>query len=284
MAAQKHSGLLDAFSFAVILYRPFGSSVKFVNQETVSFPEGEMAMRRILLGSFPFLLLCAVMASAQSGGATGTWDASLTSPQGSFNVKLILKQEGEKVTGVVRGQRGDTPVEGTNNGKEITLKYTIKFQDNDLPITLTGAYEAASIKGSADYGGMAQGEFSAKRAAADAGPAPAKPPANSAPANNASDISGEWLFQVETGAGTGSPNFTFKQEGEKLTGQYKGAFGEAPLTGTFKDGKIAFTIKVDAQGQQLTINYTGTLEKDGTMKGAVDLGEVGSGTWTGKRK
>jgi hypothetical protein len=243
-----------------------------------------MAMRKILWGSFPLLLLCAITASAQSNGATGTWDASLTSPQGAFNVKLILKQEGEKVTGVVRGQRGETPLEGTNNGKEITLKYTIKFQDNDLLITLTGALDATSIKGSADYGGMAQGEFSAKRAAADAGTPPAKPPASPAPGNNSSDISGEWAFQVETGAGTGSPTFTFKQDGEKLTGQYKGAFGEAPLTGTFKDGKIAFTIKVDAQGQQLTINYTGTLEKDGTMKGTVDLGDVGSGSWTGKRK
>ena len=138
-------------------------------------------MRKTLWGSFPFLLLCAITASAQSAGATGTWDASMTSPQGPFNVKLILKQEGEKVTGVVRGQRGDTPVEGTNNGKEITLKYTVKFQDNDLPITLTGVFDAASIKGSADYGGMAQGEFNAKRAA-DTSAAPAKPPATSAPA------------------------------------------------------------------------------------------------------
>ena len=240
-------------------------------------------MRKTLWGSIPLLLLCAITASAQSAGATGTWDASLTSPQGSFNVKLILKQEGEKVTGVVRGQRGDTPVEGTNNGKEITLKYTIKFQDNDLPITLTGAFEATTIKGSADYGGMAQGEFNAKRAA-DTSAAPAKPPATSAPAGNSTDISGEWAFQVETAAGSGSPTFTFKQDGEKLTGQYKGAFGEAPLTGTFKDGKIEFTIKVEAQGQQVTLKYTGTLEKDGTMKGNVDLGDVGSGTWTGKRK
>jgi len=240
-------------------------------------------MRKILWGSFPFLLLCAITVSAQSAGATGTWDASLTSPQGSFNVQLVLKQDGEKVTGVVRSQRGEVPLEGTNNGKEITLKYTIKFQDNDLPITLSGSFEAASIKGSADYGGMAQGEFTAKRAA-DAGAAPAKPPTTSAPANNASDVSGEWQVQVETGNGTGSPTFTFKQDGEKLTGQYKGAFGEAPVTGTFKDGKITFTIKVDAQGQPLTINYAGTLEKDGTLKGTVDLGDVGSGTWTGKRK
>ena len=56
------------------------------------------------------------------------------------------------------------------------------------------------------------------------------------------------------------------------------------MTGTFKDGKIEFTIKVEAQGQQLTLKYAGTLEKDGSMKGTVDMGDVGQGTWTGKRK
>jgi len=40
------------------------------------------------------------------------------------------------------------------------------------------------------------------------------------------NVTGAWLFQVETPNGTGSPTFNFKQEGEKLTGQYKGAFGE----------------------------------------------------------
>jgi hypothetical protein len=98
------------------------------------------------------------------------------------------------------------------------------------------------------------------------------------------NVTGAWQFQVETGNGTGTPTFNFKQEGEKLTGQYKGAFGEAPLTGTVKDNKIEFSLKVEAQGQALTLTYAGTIEKDGTMKGTVSLGEVGSGTWTGKRQ
>jgi len=98
------------------------------------------------------------------------------------------------------------------------------------------------------------------------------------------NVTGAWQFQVETPNGTGSPTFNFKQEAEKLTGQYKGAFGEAPLTGTVKDNKIEFTLKVEVQGQALTLTYTGTIEKDGTMKGTVSLGEAGSGTWTGKRQ
>jgi hypothetical protein len=247
-------------------------------------------MRRLPIIAFLFLLLCATAAAAQSANAAGTWDTILKSPQGEFNIQLILKQDGEKVSGVVKSANGELPIEGTANGKDIKLKYTIKFQGNDMLITLAGAQDGASIKGSADYGGLAEGEFSAKRAS-DAGAAssnsaaPASTPSASAPsASGKTDISGAWFFQVETSAGSGSPTFTFKQDGEKLTGQYKGAFGEAPLTGSVKGNKVGFTIKVDAQGQQVTINYSGTIEKDGSMKGTADLGEAGSGTWTGKRQ
>ena len=240
-------------------------------------------MRRLPMISFLFLLFCATTVVAQSPNAAGTWDATLTSPQGTFNVQLILKQDGEKLSGVVKGQRGETPVEGTLIGKDIKLKYTIKFQDNDMLITLTGALDGASIKGSADYGRLADGDFNAKRAS-DAGAATTKPPASTTSAGDKTDISGVWAFQVETSAGSGSPTFTFKQDGEKLAGQYKGAFGEAPLTGTVKDNKVDFVIKVEAQGQKMTVTYTGTVEKDGTMKGTAELGEVGSATWTAKRQ
>ena len=96
----------------------------------------------------------------------------------------------------------------------------------------------------------------------------------------APNITGDWDVTVNSPQGANTTLVTFKQDGEKLTGDYKGAFGEAPLTGTVKAGKVDFEIK----GQQGTLTYTGTIEKDGTMKGTVQLGDVGSGTWTGKRK
>ena len=43
------------------------------------------------------------------------------------------------------------------------LKYTIKFDGNDLPITMKGKLNGAEIKGNADYGGMAEGEFKGKK-------------------------------------------------------------------------------------------------------------------------
>ena len=241
-------------------------------------------MKLVATVLFFSLVLSASIAAAQSANVSGNWDATLTSPQGTFNIIMSLKQDGEKLTGAVKGRNGETPIEGTLKGKDVTIKYTIKFEGNDLPITLTATTDNSAMKGSADYGGFAQGDFTAKRSAETASAAPAKP-ADAAPAPAAAaNVSGAWQFQVESPNGSGAPTFTFKQEGEKLTGQYKGAFGEAPVNGTVKDNKIEFSLKVDAQGQAVTIKYTGTIEKEGTMKGTAELGDLGSATWTAKRQ
>jgi hypothetical protein len=100
-------------------------------------------------------------------------------------------------------------------------------------------------------------------------------------ADEKTDISGDWLFEVEIGGMQGAPEFTFKQEGENLTGKYKGQFGSADLKGTVKDGKIEFTF--DLQGEAKVV-YKGTIEKDGTMQGEADYAGQASGTWKGKKK
>jgi hypothetical protein len=94
------------------------------------------------------------------------------------------------------------------------------------------------------------------------------------------DVSGTWVFQVETSGGSGSPTFTFKQEGEKLTGKYSGQFGEADIKGTVKGNQIEFSFTAEGLG---VITYSGTIES-GAMKGKVNLGDQASGTWTAKRK
>ncbi len=93
------------------------------------------------------------------------------------------------------------------------------------------------------------------------------------------DVTGTWVFQVETSAGSGSPTITFKQEGEKLTGKYSGQLGEAELKGTVKGNQLQFSFD---PGVGVVI-YTGTIES-GTMKGKVELADQATGTWTAKRK
>jgi len=98
------------------------------------------------------------------------------------------------------------------------------------------------------------------------------------------DVTGKWAFAVETGAGSGTPMMTFKQEGEKLTGHYSGQLGEADLTGSVKGQDIEFKFSVEAQGMTLNAIYSGTVDGKDSMKGKVDLVGLGEGTFTAKRQ
>jgi hypothetical protein len=112
-------------------------------------------------------------------------------------------------------------------------------------------------------------------ATATAADKPEKAPA--APA----DVSGVWNVTVEFSGGGGNPVFTFKQDGEKLTGRYAGALGEAEVTGTIKGNAIKFSFTIAGQGESVT--YAGTVEGD-AMKGKVSLGSLGDGTFAGKKQ
>jgi hypothetical protein len=99
------------------------------------------------------------------------------------------------------------------------------------------------------------------------------------------DVSGTWTFSVETGAGSGEPTVTLQQKGKDLTGHYSSqTFGEQDLTGTVDGQNIEIVINAEVQGTALTVTYRGTIESHDAMKGDVDLGGLGSGTWTAKRK
>jgi hypothetical protein len=98
------------------------------------------------------------------------------------------------------------------------------------------------------------------------------------------DVTGKWLFTVDTTAGSGTPTITLQQQGEALTGHYSGQLGEADLTGSVKGQEIAFVFSVDAQGVRLNCTYTGSIESKDSLKGKVDISGLGNGTFTAKRQ
>src|SRR5579872_1231422 len=98
----------------------------------------------------------------------------------------------------------------------------------------------------------------------------------------AADISGSWDFTVETSQGGGTPTFEFKQDGEKLTGTYAGMFGKAPIAGTVKGDDVEFTFQVpNLDGK---VRYKGKIESPTAMKGEVEYGDAGNGTFAAKKK
>ncbi|PWT80427.1 MAG: hypothetical protein C5B57_12240 [Blastocatellia bacterium] len=99
------------------------------------------------------------------------------------------------------------------------------------------------------------------------------------------DVTGKWMFDVQTGAGGGMPTVTMKQDGDKLTGHYSSAnLGEADFTGTIKGNELTFGFRVEVQGMPINVTYTGTVENKDSMKGTINLAGVAQGTFTGKRQ
>lgn len=95
----------------------------------------------------------------------------------------------------------------------------------------------------------------------------------------AADITGKWTLNVTLDAGNGTATFDFKQAGEKLTGTYHGVLGEAPVNGTVKGNDVEFTVDSD-QGQA---KYSGTLDGATKIKGTVDYGQLGKGSFEGSK-
>ena len=97
------------------------------------------------------------------------------------------------------------------------------------------------------------------------------------------DISGTWRMEVQTDQGSGTPTFVLKQDGEKLSGTYSGAFGKADARGTVTGDEVVIEFDADFGGQKGAVRYAGKLDGDSKMTGKVTLGEY-SGTFTGSKK
>jgi hypothetical protein len=229
-----------------------------------------------VLGVLIYGLAIATPVLAQDADILGNWDVTVTTGQGTeTSAPLVLKKDGDQIVGTFSSPQGDQSVEASVKDKAVTIWLSVRTQNGPISITMNGTAEGDTMKGSMDFGGRGQGQWLAKRTAT------ARTPVQGG--ESKVDVTGTWSFQVETGAGTGTPTMTFKQEGEKLTGHYSGQLGEAPLNGTVKGTAVEFAIDVEVQGTAVHIVYSGKVEKD-SMKGTVKLADFGEGTFTAKKK
>lgn len=224
-------------------------------------------------------------AALKSSDASGRWEATFYTDNGEIPATMVLKKDGEKLAGTISGAQGQTEIWGTQKGTAVVLSLIYETGNGSMTITLNGTQDGDSMSGGADFGGQGGANWDAKRAADPAASKPAQADASkpAQPESKALDVSGAWALEVNAAGGSGTPTVTLKQEGEKLTGQYSGQLGEAPLSGTIKGNAIAFQFDVDVQGTSLRVVYAGTVDRD-SMKGTVTLGEMGEGTFTGSRK
>jgi hypothetical protein len=79
----------------------------------------------------------------------------------------------------------------------------------------------------------------------------------------AADFGGTWTAAIDTQVGVQNYTYTFKVEGEKLTGKAKSQFGETDITeGAVKGDDISFVENLNYEGMPLKITYKGKLAGD----------------------
>jgi opacity protein-like surface antigen len=119
-------------------------------------------MKRLLLAFVVAAVALTTTASAQS--IVGQWDAAMNTPGGVRNFKIDFQVNGDTVTGTVHRSAGDVPLRGTIKGNQLKFSYSIDYNGNDLVLTMTVIVDGDTMKGTVDFGGNGEDEFSAKRA------------------------------------------------------------------------------------------------------------------------
>jgi hypothetical protein len=74
----------------------------------------------------------------------------------------------------------------------------------------------------------------------------------------AANVDGKWVAKMETPNGTRDVTFTFKGEGDKLTGTVSGRQGDTPIQNGKIDGdNISFTVVRNFGGNEVKSEYKG---------------------------
>ena len=91
----------------------------------------------------------------------------------------------------------------------------------------------------------------------------------------ATDLSGRWNFDIMLELKNLKPVVVFRQQGEKLEGDYG---SEAALTGWVKGSKLSF------RPASKTLVYQGDIETAITLKGRILDGKKLVGAWTAEKQ
>lgn len=122
-------------------------------------------MKKMLAGVLVVLGMTAFpMAQTASPKVLGEWELTTLSPVGETTNTVEFKMDGETFKAIAKGAQGERPYDSAAlDGDKVTLVLTIDYQGQPMTISYMGTVSDDAINGSADFGGLAQGSFSAKR-------------------------------------------------------------------------------------------------------------------------
>jgi hypothetical protein len=156
----------------------------------------------------------------------GNWKGKMIGPNGDFELLFTFIVSADSLGGSVTSDMGTLPLEkGKVNGSEFSFDVNV----NGQVISNIGILEGDTIKLSA--------------------PMMEKPMLLSR-VTEKSKIDGIWIGKVSSPEGDMDLTFTFKVDGDKLTGKNSSSMGEIDLTNGVVNGND-FSFDVDLQGMKI---------------------------------
>ncbi|MFO7325111.1 MAG: hypothetical protein DIU62_005275 [Pseudomonadota bacterium] len=104
-------------------------------------------------------------------------------------------------------------------------------------------------------------------------------------AADASAFNGTWTTSFDSQVGVQTYTYTFKVEGDKLTGRARSDNGDYEIANGKVDGDtISFVENMDYQGMQLAISYQGKLVAPDQIQFKRDVGGMGGEEFVAKKQ
>ena len=227
-------------------------------------------------------------APAPAADVVGTWNATFTTPNGEIPAQIKLTKAGEKLTGTISSQLGESKLEAEQKGKAVTIWFNMNGQNGPMAVELAATQDGDTMKGSTLAAGSPAGDWPATRdktAASAPSTTSTTTTTSSATTASAPSLTGTWNVALDLGSISATPTMVLKQDGEKLTGDYVSQqYGKFPLTGTVKGSDVTITFPMNIEGTALNVTYAGKIDKDGKFAGTVTLGDMMNGTFAATRQ
>lgn len=116
-------------------------------------------------------LLLTLFAAAFAAEIDGKWAGQVQGPQGAMDITIVLKAEGEKLTGTYASQLGEAAIkEGSIKGSDVAFKVEREFNGAKFTLVYKGKLAGDEIKLTrtmeGDFGGQTPPptDFTVKRA------------------------------------------------------------------------------------------------------------------------
>ena len=115
------------------------------------------------------MAVVAVLVSQPVNGAaqddlSGVWDLTVMTEQGDQTLTITVVQDGQDLMATGSTEFGAFEMTGAVDGAEVRLSFELDMQGTPLEIVFTGTLAEGVMAGTADFGGLGGGDWTAKRA------------------------------------------------------------------------------------------------------------------------